>query len=132
MGYVKQLFLSFKRTLHTNICVYPSCKLCDLTLNIVINYFVLLCLKIRPIQSSITHIYGDLSPLQLCIVSFFYSFNCFTENIPEKRSLTTEAVLGGAVTGFLSVCLTYIVIMMVKQKIKYVKSKHNTQVVYNL
>lgn len=40
------------------------------------------------------------------------------ENIPEKRSLTTEAVLGGAVTGFLSVCLTYIVIMMIKQKIK--------------
>ncbi|XP_052717590.1 uncharacterized protein LOC128189855 [Crassostrea angulata] len=47
------------------------------------------------------------------------------ENIPEKRSLTTEAVLGGAVTGFLSVCLTYIVIMMVKQKIKKINDNED-------
>nr|XP_022336868.1 uncharacterized protein LOC111133082 [Crassostrea virginica] len=44
------------------------------------------------------------------------------QQVKETRgvrvSSSTEAVLWGAATGFLSVCLTYIVIMMVKQKIK--------------
>ncbi|XP_061162376.1 uncharacterized protein LOC133171605 [Saccostrea echinata] len=40
------------------------------------------------------------------------------ETVLEKSSLNTEAVLGGAATGFLSVFLVYIVVMMVKQKIK--------------
>ncbi|XP_062569018.1 uncharacterized protein LOC134231112 [Saccostrea cucullata] len=40
------------------------------------------------------------------------------ETVLEKSSLNTEAVLGGAATGFLSVFIVYIVVMMVKQKIK--------------